>query len=275
MTRSTKPTDWFSTTASLNEEIKHDHTECGDRRRRLFVRRTIKGWHWYCHNCGCGGFKRSRGRDQIASMAKDRTEGALPPQDDEGTTYQAMCGGFSDDISEEGLLWLRKYNITDEEISRFGILYDPASDRLILPITDFDGIKIGWQGRRLNDTHKRTPKYLTKYLPDRGNEGSWVRGNSKTICLVEDILSAIVVGRQVDAVACLGSPATLPPSISKRCESYESVVIWLDNDKYKTSLQWGKRCRALYQGDAVTVTTKLDPKELSNERLGEVLNANL
>lgn len=77
---------------------------------------------------------------------------------------------------------------------------------------------------------------------------------------MEDILSAIKVGRYCDSLALLGS--YLPTTLTELLKTYDTVYIWLDHDKLQTSI---KAMRSFTQttGKVIKVIdTAADPKEI-------------
>lgn len=154
-------------------------------------------------------------------------------------------------IPRHALSWLKKYGITDEEITLNGIGWNQDLEILVLLKTD--GY---YQGRNFKEG-----SYI-KYI-SKGNKPLTSYGEGDKIILVEDILSAIKVSRQNNgrSIALLGS------SLSKQVEDYllkenKEVYIWLDRDKAKTSIRMKNRLRELGL-NCKSIVTELDPKELN------------
>jgi DNA primase len=85
-----------------------------------------------------------------------------------------------------------------------------------------------------------------------------------TLILVEDVLSAIKVGRHYHTVAVLGShinDAVIAQAITKK-----RVMLWLDDDKYKESQAFSSRLRGLGIL-AVSLTSNKDPKCLADSEI--------
>lgn len=179
------------------------------------------------------------------------------------------------DIPVQAKLWLLKYGITEEEtkINRFG--WSDFYSRLILPVY-LDGNLIYWQGRTFKPYTKENPKYLN--IRQSGAKNVFFRRNPvcsqcpQSISIVEDILSGIKVGRQVDSLALLGS--YFPPSLISILRKYQQVYVWLDADKHKEAVKFmaaasakGIRSRFIY--------TDKDPKEYNDEQIRETLRGSL
>jgi hypothetical protein len=183
---------------------------------------------------------------------------------------------FNIKIDKVGLLWLMKYGILPDEISTFGIGWSDQYQRLILPV--FQGERlVYWQGRTFKPITKNNPKYLN--IRQSGAKNVFFRRFSAftkvstnncsdmvSLCIVEDILSAIKVGRYVDSLALLGS--YLPKSITGIIKNkYQKVILWLDKDKYKTAIKEARKINELTGIPVKVICTEKDPKEISNEQL--------
>lgn len=83
--------------------------------------------------------------------------------------------------------------------------------------------------------------------------------------MVEDAVSAAKIARQNDAMPCLGS--YLPAKKLTRLRPfYESLIVWLDEDKLKEAREMAQMAKWLGFSTKV-VYTELDPKEYSNEAI--------
>jgi hypothetical protein len=133
--------------------------------------------------------------------------------------------------------------------------YSPKMDRLIYRHGDF------CEARAFDG---RTPKTLSF-----GSKPFVVFGEGSTITCVEDLFSAIRVGRVSAAVPLFGSVipkdwVTLLTRITKH------VILWLDADKYGEALKQARMLR-LTGLTVDVVRTELDPKHHSPEEVKEIL----
>jgi DNA primase len=167
---------------------------------------------------------------------------------------------------------LHKYEITQEEIKIFQFGWSPSYKRLILPVFNPKGELIYWQGRTFLPVTKDNPKYLN--IRQSGAKNIYFQrtcpDNPTTICIVEDILSAIKVGRVCNSLALLGS--YLPSALIKILSTYDRVYLWLDADKYKTSIRAMQIFTQMLGKPVIPVKTFLDPKALSAEVIKKTLN---
>lgn len=144
-----------------------------------------------------------------------------------------------------------------EELTRRGLnaseqalfKYSPELDRLIWRDGDFAEARCFFG---------KQPKTLSF-----GNKAFHVIGEGERIVLVEDIFSAIRVGRVTAAVPLFGS--VIPkPWMMLLAKLTSKVTVWLDSDKYQEAIKQARALRLL--GPDVTVlNSPKDPKEYSTQ----------
>jgi hypothetical protein len=248
---------------------RFNHNECteygqssNDKRGRLYVTRKPNGWQFHCHNCGdkFSGFQPRDGASspsETIEAIKNLVENELVTADE--VKLPPDC---TDRLHKDGVRWLLKYGITSEEISKYKIVYSPSIHRLIFPVFDSNDNLVAWQGRALDNSKI---KYMTEIRKDIEHRVYYVpKDDRKSIVIVEDIVSAIKVGRHLNAMALLGS--YFNPKIVPYLRCFEKVIFWLDDDKYVSSISYAKKCRQLGL-NACTVRTIADPKACSDKQI--------
>lgn len=179
----------------------------------------------------------------------------------------------------QGLRWLKSYGITDGEIRANRILWSDERQQLVFPVYGQDGQGIiMWQARNFDPEAAAKRKYFTAGKPDsvlhvrglgQGGGQEFSPKRPATICLTEDLLSSIKVGRHVPATPLWGS--NISDSRLNQLRSYfDKVVVWLDYDKRIVARNAFKAVQRLGMEFAVIVTEK-DPKELSDAEILEEL----
>jgi DNA primase len=150
-------------------------------------------------------------------------------------TIKALPEDFTFNIPEEGMRWLRSVNITQELCKLYNIGYSAGWERVILP-SYLDGQLLGWQGRFVPFDSLKA-KYVAKYLQAEGQKpllffSHSARRHPEFVVLVEDIASAIVLGRHMPTIALLGTSLDREGKqvamLAATCKNY---IIWLDGDK--------------------------------------------
>lgn len=176
---------------------------------------------------------------------------------------------YTTEIPLEGRLWLYSAGITESVWKEYNIGYSESMRRVVLPVYNDTGRLIWYQCRALLKGQK--PKYLQ---PRRGRDtvlfqSEPIRRNVQELVIVEDILSAIRVGRFKPAVSLLGTKiSTAQCNILGRAKR---VNIWLDNDS--AGRNGARRIRkAVGLITEVRITqSEVDPKALNDNEIKELL----
>ena len=203
--------------------------------------------------------------------------------------------------------WYQGFGITNEEARSYGFHYvnnGYLAGRLGLPCFS-DGVLNGIQFRKVLSPDG--PKYLSRFKDEAAP------GTARTVCgtsdeasvdrkyfdstqhkpasgcaasaghpvlrngcvvVVEDVLSAIKVGRQCRAIACLTTTAPESIMLALVEQGYHTVYVWLDNDNVDVN----RKARAIERHlgmvfpTVVYVSDKQDPKHYTDEEIREVLD---
>lgn len=165
--------------------------------------------------------------------------------------------------------WLGRYGITVEEALSHGWKYSPYRDQLVFIFKDEFGNVSCTQARNFSPTAKR------KYF-NQGDANTTLPifqcASTRTPQLVvtEDVLSSVKVGRQVDAIPCLGSYMSKQKLSALRLLGYEGLIFWLDSDKLKEAMKMSDQAKWLGFNTQV-IHTPLDPKEYSDDEIANTL----
>ena len=167
------------------------------------------------------------------------------------------------------LQWLNDYGIIRDEIVNNDLRWDDSRQWLIFPIRGANDELLAYQGRSFAPTG---PKW-----ENRGNTETVVHiiDNSGVldgpIIMVEDIVSAIKVGRHARALCLFGSNGGLRRIMQIR-HLTRKLWFWLDADKYKDSIKFAKNARMCGIDTRVIYTSK-DPKEHSDEEIRNIIRS--
>lgn len=165
--------------------------------------------------------------------------------------------------------WLKQYELTQTELIVNRVVWSEAKQYLIFPYFDDKNFLYGWQGRYFGNNSKH-PKWIghgnfKQVDPIYGN-------NTKTIVLVEDIISCIKVARVSCCCPLFGSfinPSRICTLNNKL--NPEQFFIWLDKDKMKESYIYNNTLNKLGISSSI-ISTQEDPKKYSTEQIKELLN---
>lgn len=157
--------------------------------------------------------------------------------------------------------WLQQY-LSDEEITEH-FYYDPVSCRHVFSCpTDKGDDELFYEARTVYANIK--PKTIhTGKKPTKFWLGPW--HDTGTLVIVEDIVSAIKVSRHFGAVPLFGCYLSAEQMASMTREpAIESIVIWLDSDKFPIAQEYAKTLSLAWQKPVSVVFTEDDPKALND-----------
>lgn len=148
---------------------------------------------------------------------------------------------------------LLKRGLNESEVSQFK--YSPSMDRIVFVSEDF------MEARAFDGRKPKTISY--------GSKPILVVGAGTPVVLVEDIFSALRVGRVTSAVSLFGSQ--IPKDwIGRLTKLSKEFTLWLDEDKYSEALKQARMLRTL--GLTVNVVrTPEDPKNYTEEEVKNFL----
>lgn len=243
----------------MDEGIYTAHLDCPesggpDHKNRLWMIRREAGIAGYCHHCNNKGFLGFRlGSSLFSSKVVNVAQTAHLPQD------------YTSKIPGKELNWLYSYDLKTKELEEYKIGYSPSLNRIIYPLRDFDYKIIGWQGRSVSGS----PKYITS----KGtNATGFFTGFFPTqrIVIVEDVVSAIRIGRFTNAVALLGTSLKKELKIHL-IKNYKYIQMWLDADAKDKVKELDKAFR-LYMATRIISTVK-DPKAYTDSEIEQFITA--
>jgi len=216
---------------------------CQPPKKKLYVKlkedgHTVLG---HCFHCGTNFMSRLKEKKIGRKIKVSTKRYSLPPSDLIHTVK---------DWPALTRLWISNSGVTEEELRLHGIGYSPSRDTIIFPVSG------GWQERFLSGP--------LKYLSYGKNDLYFHLENGLVCVIVEDVLSAIRIGRHTSAHALLGvSIKDCAPLIR-----YDRFVIWLDNDNAQVLAAVKKIEKRLCQWATVTVISAVaDPKKQTEEEL--------
>lgn len=158
-------------------------------------------------------------------------------------------------ISAKALEWLKGYHLDLFDLIRNRILWSPSRELLIFP---YDG---AWQGRYFGTEDK--PKWYSRGHLDDLVHGFNLDKAKSGVILVEDIVSAIRIGRLGFPCVCLFGSYLSARKMNRLRFLTNKVIFWLDNDKRKESTE--QAIRLLEMGiDSDVIVTPLDPKSYTD-----------
>jgi DNA primase len=238
-------------------------TGCGSG-EKLSVNHSNKDYWCFCYRCG---FTETvhKGKQTLADIQKiqklnEAAETPIPLE---------LPNDFTTEIPLAGRLWLYKAGITEQCWRKNNIGYSEVLQRVVLPVYNQDGELVWLQCRAIHSQQK--PKYLQ---PSRDRSTvifsvSPDRDDNERVVVVEDILSAIRVGKHIRAISLLGTKITTAQAAM--LGHYKRVTTWLDSDEAGRRGAYKIRRTLGLITEVDNIVTKLDPKALSDKEILEEL----
>jgi len=132
-------------------------------------------------------------------------------------------------------VWALTNHLTQGDLDKFDIQYDPNSDRVYLPQYSVVSMAAGpsyLEGYQLRATRKNhTPKYYTVQRPDKQGHTRIVGSDEDSVILVEDLISGITLSKYTECSIHVNYGVKCDPTVMYRlAHRYKRVAVWLDND---------------------------------------------
>ena len=243
----------------LNGKVQTECPEnCGSG-EKFSVNHSSKSYWAFCYRCGHTDVE-FKGQQSLAELARMQ---ALNEATSNIEFKVELPNDFTTDIPLIGRLWLYSAGITQPLWDKYRIGYSPKLERVILPV--YKDNKLVWfQARALQKG--QAPKYLQP-SSDRSSVMFESLGNDDVteVVIVEDILSAIVVGKSTKTFSLLGTKITTEQAAY--LGRYDLVTTWLDSDTAGRKGAYKIRKTLSLITTVNNIITTLDPKELSDKEI--------
>ncbi len=182
---------------------------------------------WNCYKVSCG----VSGGTRVHLTVEDIKRGFTGAEDFADEKFELPTYIVPHRNKHAIVKWCAEWGIHEDE---HGLMYDVKEDRVVFPVVH-DGKLVDATGRSLS---KRIPKWK-RY----GNSGlPYVSGRGKVAVVVEDCVSATVVGYgSFVGVALLGT--SLQESHKRYLSQFSTAIIALDPDALPKTLHMMKELR--------------------------------
>lgn len=221
--------------------------------------------HSYCFGCGLVL------RNHRSMSVEDIRKQIRYDEDKEGKRKRVpyLPEDYTTAMPDLGVSWLGKYGVTEAERKKYRIGWTENADvvrrALVYPAYDLYGnlLMVQLRGMERKEFYTRGNPESVYWTASANPDGS------NCVVCVEDFVSAIRVGRLVEAMPLWGSSLSLN-QIRRLSDHYEHLVLWLDFDKAGASQKLKYKAMPYFKS-VRSVVTQLDPKELTDEQLAENL----
>lgn len=250
----------------VGQKTRINCEQCGNSNKSVAINHYFDKFTYYCFACGHTEI-RSKGKLTLAELTR------LNELNEEASNFRdteiVLPSDFTTDIPLVGRLWLYSGGISSSTWREYGIGYSESLKRVILPVFNDEGRLIWYQCRAVEKGQK--PKYIQP-SSDKSKvvfKGKNNKHTTDTIIIVEDILSAIRVGKQFNVISILGTK--LSSWHINYLSKYSRVITWLDSDRAGQTGAYEIRKSLSLVTETDNIVTKLDPKKLTDEQIRNAL----
>lgn len=214
---------------------------------------------WNCFKASCSLRGKDTYLDSVYSL-KARLEGHTEEKEEFLLPDYLIYGLSSEKCST---MLLNNNCFIPYQKGLFNVMYDPAQDRVCFLVKKNNKI-VGMIGRAVKS--KTKPKVLN--YKGSNKHTPFIVGNSQTLVLVEDCLSAASVTRieGLSGMALLGTQLKL--DYIPVLKNYSTIIVALDKDAFKKAVDLRKSLM-YYHSDVKLWRLEKDIKNLSDKELVE------
>jgi hypothetical protein len=162
----------------------------------------------------------------------------------------------------------RQYGITETHLARYSVGWDEGTDRLCLPVSDFQGERTGVVLRSLSG---QQPKSLTH--TEQGAISWFTNHTAPGVIIVEDQFSAIRASDFLTSVALLGTNLNDERVAEIKASGLRPVYLALDADAWTVAVRYAIKYRS--ELGIRLLRLEKDIKDMSNEELSAFFAASL
>lgn len=210
--------------------------------------------HTYCFSCGA-----SSNATTSAKIHKTEKKQALIPDLPEDITLE---------LSPQAKTWLSKYYTKETDFPL--CFWSEQEKKLIFPIMDNkQQVLLAWQYRYFG-TNPNHPKWVGYGITESLYHIIPNDVVSKSLVLVEDIISAHKVSKIQQTLCLFGSHVHIRRLANIKLLGYSDIIVWLDWDKKEYAMKVAEQAQMLGI-KARVLQTKKDPKEYSDKEIHELL----
>ena len=223
--------------------------------------------HKFCY--ACGYTQKAPMQTQLAAELKRLSHAMNGTESKEFSLPKDTEPTFS----EWALEWFRRYDIEGMEVIDHQIQFSVDRDAIVFPyyvpgLPDKEDELVGYQLRTAKGEWYSFGNIKDLiYTVEPKNELP-----KPIVVVVEDILSAIKVGRHIASVPVFGSSNQALLALLKRLAlTYYHIIFWLDADAQARAFLAARQA-SLYQSKGSVILTKEDPKAYTNMEILEHLH---
>ena len=165
--------------------------------------------------------------------------------------------------------WLLGYSLTLDEMQQFKYSKERVVNNEIRPCNLLVLINTDdyWLARNLDGGTRYLSSGIKPYTEYKNSASLYPQHD--ILVFVEDVISAVKVGRVATAVPMLG--AAVLRDWWKHTKPYKRVILWGDFDKASQNITQSRRASEFLGKKVDNIITKKDPKEYSTSEIKEII----
>lgn len=221
----------------------------------------------YCFGCHWIAYPNFAAK--LQNLEAFRFQKLQSPVDKNGQTKVELPRDFSTILPGKAKKWLLQY-LTAEEISAYSFGWSEDEERLIIPLFDEEtGDFVFWTGRYMGESEDES-KYWSEGERSSLQTMFGDPQGQKFVVFVEDVISAIKVGRVAPTVPILGTSIPLE-RIRMLSKTFSEAVIWLDSNMKREAVKQALNLSNWFEAGGRCVFSEKDPKCYSTDEIKEFL----
>lgn len=257
--------DWITTAKQLPVGHKtRTDCECGSG-KTVIVNHLPKLYTARCFRCDFNEYE-YKGKLSLEELARIKALNELALN----SNFELdLPPDFTTEIPLEGRLWLYSGGLSPSIWNELGFGYSKSWERVIMPVYE-QGELVWFQARAILPEQK--PKYIQPSHDRSSIMFKMLKGSKERVVVVEDILSAIRVGKHTNAVSLLGTKITTEQA--SYLSNFDKVTLWLDNDRAGKRGAFAIKKALSLVTEVDSIVTDEDPKKLTDEQILRKLDEN-
>ncbi len=250
--------------------VNHDSPDCGGSSKSMNIEVKSDGHILaYCHRCSKSGSYNSPYFSGKKAEGGTRTDSKISATRGLRTEGYKRATCSMAEWTTEARGFVLKAGLSQLEVTANDIRYDKTIDGIYLSVLNDTG-NCGYVLRRFSC---EGAKYLNDFVDCRPRcHASRPAIDSDLVVITEDILSAIKVGRQFNAVSILGTNCDVL-TLNWLIKKYSKFVIWLDDDNQIVKRQQRvlKNTFSMLGESRIITGVGKDPKYLTDREIREII----